>query len=808
VVIGARERKPKQSWRRTCDFIQNPNAPPTPPEVSQTRPSALRTPNNPADAGPSRLELRALRSAKVKDAASATERSYASVRERVARARTPRLALLSGALLAAWALASLPSAQAEPLPDNRGYELVSPPQKNGGEIMPDSQRTRAAADGSAVGFTSLAGFADFRAMGVSADYISVRNGTPGTNGWATHILIPHQTAMPYVADTHFMEPAYWGEFSPDLTKGIFRSFSPVTNDPDVANMQNLYLRDDLRSPGQGDYSLLTACPGCSQPLPPVSEPLKLGEQSFLAGASADFGHVLFESDLPLTAESTADPETNTWNLFESDHGTVRLVGILPDSACGSPPCVAPESQAGQGARNAVYTPGTVSSDGSRVFFTVPASAAQCGQGVADCGDLYLREDHAGTVKLNATEKTNANGPGGTDPNGPLPAQYWDASADGSRAFFISFEALTDDAPVNGDRKLYMYSVAPDAQGHHLALVSADEEHADDATASDDVVGVIGVSDDGRTIYFVDGGGQLVLGAQGSISGIANKVFVWHDGALKYIGGTVAGDQLQNLNESYVAAPKQARVSPDGHAMVFSAAKGTGLTGYNHGSCPNNGTANGTCRELYLYRTEETPHLLCVSCNPSGAKATADASDVVHTGTGGATVTYHLNHAVSDDDRRVFFSSGEALVPEDTNGVSDAYEYDVPSETVHLLSSGTDPNPSYFMDASASGDDAFILTRERLTGWDADGGYDLYDARVNGGLPEPQAPVICQGETCHEAATPPPPPPSIASAGFSGPANPKAPKCKRGRVQKHGKCVKAGKRHKPHKRAGAKHGGTK
>ena len=61
----------------------------------------------------SRLELRALRRAKVKDAANATKRSYGSVRERVAFARTPRLALLSASLAALMALAAAPSAQAE-----------------------------------------------------------------------------------------------------------------------------------------------------------------------------------------------------------------------------------------------------------------------------------------------------------------------------------------------------------------------------------------------------------------------------------------------------------------------------------------------------------------------------------------------------------------------------------------------------------------------------------------------------------------------------------------------------------------------
>lgn len=704
------------------------------------------------------------------------------------------------ALSAAFALAlvSVPGpAPALALPDGRGYELVSPPQKNGAEIMPDSQRTRAAADGSALGFASLSGFGDVSSVGASTDYLSVRTAASGTNGWATHAISPPQTPMPFVAATHFMEPAYWGEFSADLSKGVFRSFSPVTEEPLVAEQQNWYLRDDLRTPGAGSYRLLTACPACAVPIPGVTDPNSLNEQSWLAGASADFGHVLFESRLPLTADSTADPEAEIWNLFESDHGTVRLAGVLPGSACGSPPCPAPESWAGMGAHNALYTPGTVSADGTRVFFTAPA--AGCAAAFANCGELYLREGHATTVELNASEKTNGLGPGGTDLSGPQPAQYWDATPDGSRAFFLSQEALTDDAPEGSGRKLYMYSVAPDGQGDHLTFLSG---------GHDDVLGVIGAGADGHSLFYLSAGSP--------VPGLAVSILRWHDGSSENIGAIPGPDgpqqNLINGASNFIAVPRQSRVSPDGKDLLFNSESGKGLTGYNHGRCPGNGTSTGACRELYLYRAEETPHLLCVSCNPSGAKATADAADVVHTGVGGAAVTDHINHALSDDGRRVFFSSGEALVPEDTNGASDAYEYDVPTQTVHLLSSGTDPSPSYFMDASAGGEDAFILTRQRLVGWDEDGGYDLYDARVGGGLPEPQAPVVCQGETCREAASAPRVAPTIASADFSGPANPKPLKCKKGfrskAVKGKPRCVKAGKARGHHRRTHRRHGGAK
>ena len=41
-------------------------------------------------------------------------------------------------------------------------------------------------------------------------------------------------------------PIYVGEFSEDLSKGVFRSLTPLTDAPNVATTRNLYVRDDLR----------------------------------------------------------------------------------------------------------------------------------------------------------------------------------------------------------------------------------------------------------------------------------------------------------------------------------------------------------------------------------------------------------------------------------------------------------------------------------------------------------------------------------------------------------------------------------
>jgi hypothetical protein len=130
----------------------------------------------------------------------------------------------------------------------------------------------------------------------------------------------------------------------------------------------------------------------------------------------------------------------------------------------------------------------------------------------------------------------------------------------------------------------------------------------------------------------------------------------------------------------------------------------------------------------------------------------------------------LSHALSDDGRYVFFSTAEALVPEDTNGRFDAYEYDTTDGSVHLISSGTDTSDSYFLDASASGHDVYFVTRQQLAGWDTDNAYDLYDARVGGGFPDPPVLVECRGEACHGPAGAAPPSEPPFSATLSGAGN--------------------------------------
>jgi hypothetical protein len=176
-------------------------------------------------------------------------------------------------------------------------------------------------------------------------------------------------------------------------------------------------------------------------------------------------------------------------------------------------------------------------------------------------------------------------------------------------------------------------------------------------------------------------------------------------------------------------------------------------------------------------TIATHHLGCASCNPSGAPDGIDAETWL-AGGGGTEDVGHGARFISDDGRYAFFTTQEALVPQDVNGKRDVYEYDTTTGRVSLISSGTSDSDSYFMETNPAGDEAhpsgydvLFATQQRLVGWDRDVAYDLYDARIDGGFAEPQpAAIACGSAECHGPLATAPGPVVVASAGAGGTGN--------------------------------------
>ncbi|HEV3094409.1 MAG TPA: hypothetical protein VGY30_07830 [Solirubrobacteraceae bacterium] len=591
------------------------------------------------------------------------------------------------------------------LPECRAWEMVSPPDKNGGDVLKYSDDTPIAADGSAASFASPSPFVDASGAGIDSEYESIRTAA----GWQTHGIFPRQPPGTFEQAVEGLQPHYMGAFSSDLNKGIFFAVRPLDkSDPNVEAVVNLYLRNDLRTPGEGSYRLLTGCSLCAETGHPLNGYNGL-QAPWVVAASSDYKHVIFESPLNLVKPANSAAA----KLYESEEGTVRLVGILPNGTAASE-----STAAGPHTPNIdpLHVADTVSSDGSKIVWT-------------DGTNVYLRVNHETTIQLNESELFPSEGNG--------TAHFQDATPNGSKVFFTDSTRLSEDAPKGGG--LYVYDTTkPASDPHNLSFVAATSGP------------VLDISATGDTVYFEASNSRL---------------WVWHNGEVRHIGS------FRQAGET------RSPVSVDGRLLFEDQVQPHLLQNQYPGYCPIRGLVP-ICTQFYTY-DPVTEALQCVSCSPAGEGLQFATPEIEHSEVGGGANVNRNNHPISADGRHVFFATNVSLVPEDTNGVTDTYTFDTATSRVSLLSSGTDSSPSFFMEATPDGSNALFTTRQRLSGWDTDTNTDLYDARVNGGLPEPPPKTSpCQGEICALSALQSPIGESSASESFQGQGNPQ-PACPRG-----------------------------
>lgn len=297
-----------------------------------------------------------------------------------------------------------------------------------------------------------------------------------------------------------------------------------------------------------------------------------------------------------------------------------------------------------------------------------------------------------------------------------------------------------------------------------------------------IVGVLGASASGDIVYYQD----------------AEGLKQWRNGVITTI---VAGPDAAAPSD-WPGATGTARVSADGEHLAFlSAAEIPPFD--NHDA--DTGAAD---TELYLYGPPPgggAARLVCASCNPSGERPHGSAS-IPGAVANGSTVLYRPR-VLSADGNRVFFDTADHLVTPDTNARPDVYEWEAAGVgdctrqpgCLGLISGGRGEG-GRFLDASADGRDAFFLTGDSLVGLDP-GSIDVYDYRVGGGFPEPEAPFVCKGDACQPLPSAPedPSPGTLVPTSGNPPLKIKKPKpkrCRKGKVRRHGRCVTA-----PHHRHG-------
>jgi hypothetical protein len=288
------------------------------------------------------------------------------------------------------------------------------------------------------------------------------------------------------------------------------------------------------------------------------------------------------------------------------------------------------------------------------------------------------------------------------------------------------------------------------------------------------------------LYFVANGalaaGAVLGNCEPNITTGLCNLYVDRDGTIGLVA-VLSGDDASDWART---EPKldfmSSRVSGDGRWVAFMSDRD--LTGFD----PDDAVSGHADEEAYLFDAV-SGRLVCASCDPSGARPVGVEWDhangiPIFSGTGEGGFAFVASDWVSgllpaweafeedvaryqtrylSNEGRLFFDSVDALVPQDINGTWDVYEYEPvgvgPVEDpcgpgvasggvvfrparafvveerggeegagcVGLISKGTSPQESAFMDASESGGDVFLLTTSRLVPQAIENTYAVYDA---------------------------------------------------------------------------------
>jgi hypothetical protein len=280
-------------------------------------------------------------------------------------------------LAAVLAVSALFAPSAFSLPDGRGWEMVSPVDKNGGGIQGFGSQfggsvIQAAAQGGAITYSSSFSFANAQGSTGASQYVSTRGGS----GWATD-----NVTLATESGAYGVRPdgVPYQLFTPDLSQALIL----IGHRCDTEPCPRSYAERD----SGGTLSSL---------------PYQETDLAF-AGATPDLAHVVFSTCAALTPEAIEVPgggggcDPAKANLYERSGSGLKSINLKPGEALSTPGAsLAAQSRA-------------ISSDGSRVYW-------QSG------GNLYLREG----VVTKQPDAAPGVGEGGT---------FETASTDGSVAYF-------------------------------------------------------------------------------------------------------------------------------------------------------------------------------------------------------------------------------------------------------------------------------------------------------------------------------------------------------------------------------------
>jgi hypothetical protein len=279
------------------------------------------------------------------------------------------------------------------LADGRGWEMVSPPEKNGGavaapETLAGGGALQGAAEGGSATYSSSSSFAGGAGAPPASQYIATRT----SSGWSNQNI-----TVPVFSGSYDIDQggAPYRLFSTDLSRGLLLNGKGCRGEASGCPVPNPTLPGTDAPPGFQDYYLRDTSSGVFEALLGPAETGLSGLSASqlevtLAGASPDLTHVVLESCAKLTASASSGcPSEANLYQFSTGGGALKQLNAAPGAAL-----------AAQGAN-------AVSADGNRVY-------------LYESGNLYLRDG--------ATLRQADAGAGGG-------GSFQLASSDGSLAYF-------------------------------------------------------------------------------------------------------------------------------------------------------------------------------------------------------------------------------------------------------------------------------------------------------------------------------------------------------------------------------------
>lgn len=652
----------------------------------------------------------------------------------------------------------------------RGIELVSSPDKGNQNVLAfdvaSSLASPISPDGNKVVW-SVTGGAPGGPNGTESYFLAERTGA-STSGWDSASIAP---------------PAVEQVGKGDLT------YIPIATNSDFST----FIFSARTSAG------FSCCPA------PTVVRVRDGQQDILSAYTGQPPNPGYENSVDLSEDGKQVLFMNSASKQLEDIGAAR---VGPPKTEGEVVSLMPSglpSQCGLDLFTGKSFPGLIGSsighrgdpwlakvDGSRVYFRVqadPPEPLKAGEQCKSAYGLYVRNRDAAKTTL-------------IDPGSP---EFIRTTPNGHQAYFATFSScrkfkypqLTCETPESADTDasadIYRWDEEAGAEGESSCLTCIATVPAQVAEAGGNLTSVL-ISRDLSHIYFYSP--QRLVPGQGKQGALNLYLLVGEE--IRFVA-TTATDVLQRSGPA---------LSADGNVLLFETQASAALSAdAMPAQCakPNGGLGN--CVQRYLY-DDRDGSLECISCNHDGL--TSRSVGAPASGTLEPTV-------LSGDGTTAAFATIEALLPADVNDDTDLYEWRY--GTLHLITDGASDFQEglsvprlWAIDGSGQNILFGLVPPEgKLTGFERDGVLNLYDARIGGGFEPPVPETHCVEDSCQGPLQAAPPIEQPASSAFAGRGNSKAdlPKCTKGKVRRHGRCVpRTNRNHRRQKQTRHSHPGQK